>query len=128
MAIQEIVARIEQRLRVVRLSAAKASMRAGLSADAIRNLQRAARDHPERGASTNTISRLAPILGTTASWLLEGDGPESADPPESGLIYAGDGAPMQLMPPLPKIRTALKLVLTAELDDGRIVEILLPLS
>jgi hypothetical protein len=70
--------RVEHRLSVVGLTASAASKAAGLSEDAIRNMKRAAED-PEtgrKGVSTRTISALAPVLRTTAGWLLDGDGPE----------------------------------------------------
>lgn len=68
--LSEIVARVEQRLKALGITAAAASLRAGLSRDAIRNMQRAAKDDARQGVSTNTLVALAPVLETTVSWLL----------------------------------------------------------
>lgn len=76
--LSEILNRIERRLDVLGLSAAGASRQAGLSADAIRNMQRAAEKDDRQGVSTATLTKLAPVLQTTASWLLDGAGPEDA--------------------------------------------------
>lgn len=85
--------RVDQRLKVVNLSATAASRKAGLSDDAIRNLRRAAKDHPadRHGVSTRTILSLAPVLGTTAGWLLEGIGPEERSSTIALAGYAGAG-------------------------------------
>lgn len=71
--LDDILKRIEERLDAVGLSAGAASEQAGLSRDAIRNIQRAAKTGRE-GVSTNTLMQLAPVLKTTAAWLLEGGG------------------------------------------------------
>lgn len=71
--ISEILQRIESRLKAVNLEPAVASTRAGLSKDAIRNIQRAVKNGSERsGISTATLIQLAPVLETTAAWLIEG--------------------------------------------------------
>lgn len=71
--LKAILDRIESRLQALGLSASTASVMAGLSKDAIRNLQRAVEAGKEdAGASTTTILKLAPILKTSASWLIEG--------------------------------------------------------
>jgi SOS-response transcriptional repressor LexA len=75
--IRDIVQRIEERLQAVGLSAAAASKRAG-TPDAIRNMQRAARDGGRQGISTATLMKLAPVLKTSAEWLLEGKGTPDA--------------------------------------------------
>lgn len=70
--LKEVVERIEFRLREVGLSAAGASKAAGLSPDAIRNMQRAVTAETGRinpGASTATLRALAPVLETTVAWL-----------------------------------------------------------
>ncbi|MDO9416997.1 S24 family peptidase [Pararhizobium sp.] len=89
--LREILTRIESRLGAVELSAAAASAKAGLSKDAIRNIKRAIEDGKEEaGTSTSTIIKLAPVLGTTASWLLEGMGMEAGvEVPLWGYIGAG---------------------------------------
>ena len=42
--------------------------------DAIRNLKRAVQNGDRRGVTTETLLALAPVLKTTAAWLLEGVG------------------------------------------------------
>lgn len=69
--LSDILKRIEQRLEVVGLSASAASLKAGVSKDAIRNIQRACKEGRD-GISITTLTKLAPVLQTTASWLLEG--------------------------------------------------------
>lgn len=74
----EIVARIDERLKKVGLSATAASKRAG-KPDAIRNMRRAIKSGDRDGVSTKTLQALAPVLETTAAWLTA-DGPDpSAD-------------------------------------------------
>lgn len=88
--LKDILDRIEKRLEATGLSAASASAKAGLSKDAIRNIQRAVEQGKEAGASTQTIIKLAPILSTTASWLIEGSGQEeNVEVPIMGYIGAG---------------------------------------
>ena len=89
--LQEILERINKRLEVVGISAAAASAKAGLSKDAIRNIQRAVEQGKEGGASTQTILKLAPVLKTSGSWLLEGIGAEDDDlgVPLMGRVGAG---------------------------------------
>lgn len=78
--LNEILERIHIRLQKLGLDAAPASTAAGLSKDAIRNIERAVKaGKEEAGTSTSTIMALAPVLKTTASWLLEASGPEEAD-------------------------------------------------
>jgi hypothetical protein len=75
--LEDVLTRIEHRLKVVGLSPTAASRAAGLSEDAIRNMRRAAAAKGGRtGVTTRTISALAPILKTNVSWLLEGAGDE----------------------------------------------------
>lgn len=83
--LKDILDRIESRLQALDLTASAASTRAGLSKDAIRNIQRAVELGKEGGASTQTLTKLAPVLQTTASWLLEGDAANDNQPVESGL-------------------------------------------
>ncbi|KWV42107.1 hypothetical protein AS026_21085 [Rhizobium altiplani] len=71
--LKDILERIEARLKVVGLDATNASLQAKLSKDAIRNLQRAVkRGDLHAGVSSSTLQQLAPVLQTTAAWLLEG--------------------------------------------------------
>jgi hypothetical protein len=73
MELDDILTRIESRLAALGLSAHAASL-AAKKPDAIRNLKRAVRNGDRRGVTTETLIALAPILETTAAWLLEGIG------------------------------------------------------
>jgi hypothetical protein len=92
MEIENIVQRIEERLRAVKKNATEASREAGLSADAIRNMKRGL----SKGANARTLSKLAPVLETTASWLMgEDDAAEPEKPrrvPIVGHVGAGSNA------------------------------------
>jgi phage repressor protein C with HTH and peptisase S24 domain len=81
MKLEEILARIESRLKALGLSAHAASQ-AAKRPDAIRNLKRAVKNHDRRGITTETLITLAPVLQTTAAWLLEGIG----DPASGNLV------------------------------------------
>jgi SOS-response transcriptional repressor LexA len=61
--------RIRQRLDELKKSPRKASLDAGLSADAIRGIFR----NPDSSPSVGTIEKLAAALETTADWLAFGD-------------------------------------------------------
>lgn len=78
MKLPEILARIENRLSAVGLSASRASQKAGRP-DAIRNMQRAIREGRQGSVTVETISALAPVLRTTTEWLLTGQGKQEAD-------------------------------------------------
>ncbi|MUZ63223.1 phage repressor protein [Agrobacterium vitis] len=69
--LMDILNRIQERLDAVGLSANAASVKAGISKDAIRNIQRACKSGRD-GISITTLIKLAPVLQTTPSWLLEG--------------------------------------------------------
>ena len=71
MKLAEILSRIEMRLEALGISANEASRRAG-KPDAIRNLRRAVAKGEREGISTATLMALAPVLETTAPWLLTG--------------------------------------------------------
>ncbi|MGO9233855.1 MAG: helix-turn-helix transcriptional regulator [Methylocella sp.] len=73
MELEDVIFRIESRLKAVGLSAHAASL-AAKRPDAIRNLKRAVKNHDRRGVTTETLMALAPVLKTTAAWLLEGVG------------------------------------------------------
>ncbi len=73
MLLQDVLSRVESRLAVVGLSAHAASL-AAKKPDAIRNLRRAVQNNDRRGITTETLSALAPVLQTSAAWLLEGVG------------------------------------------------------
>jgi SOS-response transcriptional repressor LexA len=78
--LRAIYGRIRERLDDTGLSASAASRLAGLNPDAIRNIQRAVQSGRAGrvGVSTRTLAALAPVLGTTSAWLLEGKS-EAAD-------------------------------------------------
>lgn len=83
MELQDIMARIQQRLDTLGMSASAASKAAG-KPDAIRNLQRAIeQENGRQGMSTATLNALAPVLRTTAIWLLAEAGPEELGAPSS---------------------------------------------
>ena len=76
MELEDVLARVESRLEALGLSAHAASL-AAKKPDAIRNLRRAVKNGDRRGITTETLVALAPVLKTTAAWLLEGvGGPE----------------------------------------------------
>jgi len=74
--LKEILDRIDSRLRAVKLTESAAAKKAGLSDSAIRDIRRAVKAGDERGVSSRTLIALAPVLQTTAAWLLEECGPE----------------------------------------------------
>jgi hypothetical protein len=94
MKLEEVLARIEIRLKAVGLSAHAASL-AAKRPDAIRNLKRAVKNNDRRGITTETLMALAPVLKTSAAWLLEGVG----DPASGNLVRVigriGAGAEIQ---------------------------------
>lgn len=92
MELSTVLKRIERRLKDLDLSADRASREAG-KPDAIRNLRRAVKDG-RQGVTTGTIAALAPVLKTTAAWLLEGKGqPALAEGETVRLVgYVGAGA------------------------------------
>lgn len=79
---EQILSRIDRRLKATGLSGNAASVAAGLSRDAIRSLRRQLRSGRQRGISTETLEQLAPVLQTTPEWLLSAMGPEIADTEE----------------------------------------------
>lgn len=79
MELKEILARINLRLAKLELNKTEAS-RLAERPDAIRNVERAIKDGGRRGISTDTIARLAQVLGVSVEWLMTGAGPEDAMP------------------------------------------------
>ena len=71
MLLKDVLERVESRLKALNMSAHAASM-AAKKPDAVRNLRRAVQNGERRGITTDTLSALAPVLQTTASWLMEG--------------------------------------------------------
>lgn len=80
MELKQILSRVDQRLDALNLSSTAASLKAGLSRDAIRNMRRSVDNKASAGVSTKTIAALAPVLETTVEWLLVGapKSPETA--------------------------------------------------
>ena len=73
--LKDVLDRIEARLKALGMSATAASREAGLSLDAIRNMRRKVQAGDiNAGVSSRTIDALAPVLQTSASWLLTGEG------------------------------------------------------
>lgn len=89
--LDQVLARINQRLEAVGLSESGAAKRAGLSADAIRNMRRAVEGgRTEGGASTRTLAKLAPVLETSVEWLMTGhEGGGVRTVPVMGYVGAG---------------------------------------
>lgn len=75
---EEILARIEKRMLALGLSRNAVGVQAGLTRDIIRSIERNAHEGRQRGVSSRTIEKLAPVLRTTPQWLLLGEGPEDA--------------------------------------------------
>jgi phage repressor protein C with HTH and peptisase S24 domain len=97
--LEKIVVRIERRLKALGMKAATASRKAGLSSDAIRNMKRG----NTKGTNAATLQKLAPVLETTAAWLLDEEGDEAAEPTEDRdtvplVGYVSAGATMHFMP------------------------------
>ena len=84
--LDDVLQRVEKRLKDLGLSATKASKLAGLSEDAIRNLRRAKHSSERQGVTTRTISAIARVLRTSPTWLLEGTGEEEASALERGVV------------------------------------------
>lgn len=93
MNLKDILDRVEARLSALGLSADGASKRAG-KPDAIRNMRRAVKTG-RGGPTAETVAALAPVLETTAAWLIEG----AADDLRSEDVAAS------LASPRPAVRT-----------------------
>ena len=92
MQLKDVLTRIESRLEVLGLSAHAASL-AAKKPDAIRNLRRAVQNDERRGVTTETLRALAPVLQTSAAWLLEGGpGPNVTASPLRVVGRIGAGA------------------------------------
>jgi phage repressor protein C with HTH and peptisase S24 domain len=100
MELEDILARIESRLTALNLSAHAASL-AAKKPDAIRNLKRAVNNGDRRGVTTETLTALAPVLKTTAAWLLEGVGEPT---PHNRIRVVGRiGAGAEILPEFEQI-------------------------
>lgn len=82
---KEILARIDQRIAAMKAAGLKRttdraiSLLAGGSTDTLRSMRRAVEKGLQTGVSSETLHKLAPVLGTSARWLLTGDGVEDID-------------------------------------------------
>jgi hypothetical protein len=100
MELEDVLFRIESRLKAVGLSAHAASL-AAKRPDAIRNLKRAVKKHDRRGVTTETLMALAPVLKTTAAWLLEGVGEPT--PGNTVQVVGRIGAGAEILPEFEQI-------------------------
>ena len=100
MELEDVLSRIESRLKAVGLSAHAASL-AARRPDAIRNLKRAVKNNDRRGITTETLVALAPVLKTTAAWLLEGVG--SPTPGNVVRVVGRIGAGAEILPEFEQI-------------------------
>lgn len=71
--LEQVLERIDARLKEVGLAESAAAKKAGLSDSAIRNMRRAVRAGKKQGASIKTLEALAPVLQTTPAWLMTGE-------------------------------------------------------
>jgi phage repressor protein C with HTH and peptisase S24 domain len=99
MDLKDVLNRVEQRLAAIGLSAHAASL-AARKPDAIRNLKRAVRNGDRRGITTETLSALAPVLQTTAAWLLDGG---VGDPNKNVRVVGRIGAGAEILPEVEQI-------------------------
>lgn len=72
MKLADVIARIDQRIKELDLSDRAVSLRAGLSADAIRNWRRRAETDRGAGANVQSLGKIADQLGVSISWLTTG--------------------------------------------------------
>lgn len=100
MDLEDILTRIESRLAALGLSAHAASL-AAKKPDAIRNLKRAVKNGDRRGVTTETLIALAPVLKTSAAWLLEGVGDPA--PANRVRIVGRIGAGAEILPEFEQI-------------------------
>ena len=91
MELTDVLSRIEARLKALGLTPNRASDLAR-KPDAIRNLRRAVQNGERRGITTETLAALAPVLKTTAAWLLEGVGDDESSAPLRVVGRIGAGA------------------------------------
>lgn len=77
-----ILDRILQKLKDLGMSPRDASISSGHSADLIRNWQRARREGRPFPGKAHMLASLAPVLGVTPEWLMQGDLREMAEDAE----------------------------------------------
>lgn len=75
----EVLKRIDRRLSALTLTDNAASEKAG-SRDTIRSIRKQVAAGTQRGVSTQTLERLAPVLRTSVEWLAREAGPEVIEP------------------------------------------------
>lgn len=78
----DIKDRIQERLNILGLTPRSASLKAGMSADAIRSIFR----NPRNSPTTETMEKLAVALETTPEWLAFGVASEVGPQVESGFV------------------------------------------
>lgn len=88
MEMKAILQRIRRRLSALDMKPATASRLATGSPDLIRNWERGVREGKNPGASTNTLSALASVLGTNVPWLVDGTGQEVGEPLAMAVVEA----------------------------------------
>lgn len=71
--LEQVLERIDARLKEVGMAESAAAKKAGLSDSAIRNMRRAVKAGKPQGASIKTLEALAPVLKTTPAWLMTGE-------------------------------------------------------
>lgn len=76
--LNEILQRIQKRIKQLGLSESRAATLAGLSNSAIRDIRRGVENNSKSGVSSQTLIALAPVLKTTAGWLIDGTGEEES--------------------------------------------------
>lgn len=77
-----VLERIDKRLKALGLSDNKASEEATGSRHTLRTLRRNVADGRQRGISSETIHKFAPVLQTSVEWLLNEAGPEVVQEPQ----------------------------------------------
>ena len=102
MLLKDVLSRIESRLNALGLSAHAASL-AAKKPDAIRNLRRAVQNNERRGVTTETLAALAPVLQTSAAWLLEGVGGSDGGSTSVLRVIGRVGAGAEILPEFEQI-------------------------
>jgi len=86
--LEQVLGRIDAKLEEHGLAESAAAVKAGLSSSAIRNMRRAVKAGlSDRGASIKTLEALAPVLQTSAAWLMTGESEDQPDNPKAWEIY-----------------------------------------
>lgn len=93
---QDLLERIDQRLRAKDLTDYRASMLAAGRPEIIRNIRRGLSKNPRR----DTLEKLAGVLDCSFEWLATGRGP--VEPPASNPIATGDGPGLPVREQMPQ--------------------------